>query len=82
MDDPNLNDNLLDNLIKTTLDKHMPAKLVKYKKHEHKKSDWITQGIVYLIKFIDKMYQKLRKTPVSDNLYNTLMVNLRKYNRI
>lgn len=81
-DDPNYNYDVFDNVIKAALDKHMPSKLVKFKKHKHRKSDWITQGIIHSIKFRDKMYQRFRATPVTDVLHNTLKVNLQTYNRI
>jgi hypothetical protein len=81
-DDPNNNYNILNNVIQTALDKHMPTKYMKYKKHKHKKSDWITSGIIRSIKFRDKLYQRLRATPTTDTLYNTFKTNLRTYNCI
>jgi len=81
-DDPNKNYEILNGIVQTALDKHMPIKHVKYKKHKHKKSDWITSGIIRSIKFRDKLYQRLRVTPITDAIYNTLKTNLRTYNCI
>ena len=60
----------------------MPCKHVKYKKYKHKKTDWITSGIIRSIKFRDKLYQRLRNTSTSETLYHTLKINLKTYNRI
>ena len=79
---PNVNVGVLQNLINSSMNKHLPQKLVKYRKHKHKKSEWITQGIINSIKFRDSMYKRLRTTPVTEEMYNTLKVNLQTYNRI
>ena len=80
--DPNQNYDILQNLIKNAMEKHFPQKLVKYNKHKHKKSQWITQGIIKSIKFRDSLYVRLRNTSPNVELYNTLKVNLQTYNRI
>jgi len=79
---PNENCNILDHLLRTALDKHFPVKLIKYCKYKHKKSQWISHGIIRSIKFRDKLYKRLRATPPTDNLFLTLKVNLQTYNRI
>ena len=81
-DDPNLNYNTLNDILTTSIKKHFPTKLVKYQKHKHKKSKWITTGIINSIKFRDKLYKRLRNTPITDELYETLKTNLHTYNRI
>jgi len=56
-DNPNVNYKVLQRLIKSSIEKHLPQKLVKYSKHKHKNSKWITQGIIKSIKFRDNMYR-------------------------
>ncbi len=40
---------------------HRPDKIVKLKKHKHKKNGWITSGILRSIKHRDGMYKKTEK---------------------
>ena len=79
---PIVNYALLQKNIKSSLDAYLPFKLVKYSKHKHKKSNWITQGIIKSIKFRDSMYKRFKETPITDQLHNTLKLNLTTYNRI
>jgi len=81
-DDPNTNYNIFESILKTAMDKHMPVRYEKYKKHKHKNSNWITQGIIRSIKFRDSLYRRYRATATDDPLYNTLKTNLHTYNRI
>ena len=80
--DPNVNYNLLNDIIQNALNKHLPVKLVRYNKYKHKKSKWITAGIMRSIKFRDKLYAKLRATPSNSSDYNKYKINLQTYNRI
>ena len=43
--DPTENYNLLSNKLSEAKQLHMPDKIVKYRKHKHKKSTWITIGV-------------------------------------
>ena len=61
---------------------HMPVKLVKFRKHKHKKSSWITPGILKSIKFRDKLYQSYKCAEPNTTNYITLHTNLKTYNRI
>ena len=81
-DNPNENYDIFDKVIETALQKHMPVKIFKFNKHKHKKSEWITRGIINSIKFRDKLYQRLKKTPPTNAMYVTLKTNLQTYNRI
>jgi len=81
-DNPNDNYEILDNALRSAINKHLPSKLVKYNKHRHKKEKWVTKGIIHSIRFRDKLYKRLRNTPVTDQLHETLKINLRTYNRI
>ena len=80
--DPNQNYNKLDSILKTALNKHLPAKMVNFKKYKYKKNPWMTQGIMRSIKFRDDLYKKLKDTDRSLEIYNTYKINLQTYNRI
>ena len=56
--------------------------MVNFNKYRHKKNMWITRGIMNSIKFRDKLYKKLKSTPVNSTLYDTFRINLSTYNRI
>ena len=60
----------------------MPGKTIKFHKHKHKKSKWITNGILNSIKFRDSMYKELQQTPRESDRYTTLKTNLSTYNKI
>ena len=80
--DPNENYNRLNNLIMKLQSKHLPGKSMKFNKHKHKHSKWITHGIIRSIRFRDKQYATLKKTNVADAEYQTLKSNLASYNKI
>ena len=48
---PNYNYNKMISIIDEAKKKHMPIKIVKFSKHKHKKSEWITKGIIKSIRF-------------------------------
>ena len=58
--DPNVNYNMLHDVIKLAKDKHMPYKTVKFNKYKHKKSTWITLAILKSIRYRDKLRNKLK----------------------
>ena len=80
--DPNISYKTFANEIKKALDNHLPTKVVKFDKHKHKKSNWITNGILQSIKFRDKLFIKLKRTSVNSVAYNQLKTNLNTYNKI
>ena len=45
--------------ITKTYDKHFPDKFVKFNKYRHKRSNWMTSGILKSIEFRDKFYKSL-----------------------
>ena len=63
MANPNENYNRLEDEIINLIKIHLPTKIVKYNKHKHTKSQWITSGIVKSISFRDNLYKKLKQTP-------------------
>lgn len=80
--DINTNYKILNDIIEKGLNKYIPVKYVKFKKHKHKKSKWITKGLIRSIAFRDKLYQKTKSTPISSPLYNQLKENLQSYNKM
>ena len=80
--DPDFNYNLLHTQIQNALDKHIPEKIVRFHRHKHKKSPWITHGIITSIKFRDKMYSRMKANSSIPTLFNTLKTELATYNSI
>jgi hypothetical protein len=66
---PNLNYEIIDHTFEEMRSKYLPIKKVKFNKHKHKKSDWITQGIVRSIKNRDKLYKDLKNTHMENPGY-------------
>ena len=80
--DVNTNYETLIEIIHKGLLECMPKKMVKLNKHKHKKSTWITKGIIKSIKFRDKLYLKLKSTSESSVMYDQLKLNLQNYSSI
>ena len=56
--DPNTDYEKFEKIISETYDKHFPEKCVKFNQYKHKRSNWITSGILKSIEFRDKLYKK------------------------
>ena len=80
--DPNRNYDILEHTITSAINKHLPTKTVKFNKHKHKKSNWITQGIIKSIKSRDMLYRKLKETSPHCQQHETMVINLHTYNNI
>ena len=57
--DPNVNYNMLHDVIKLAKDKHMLYKTVKFNKYTHNKSTWITLAVLKYFRYRDKLRNKL-----------------------
>ena len=79
---PNASYNVIMNVIETARKKHMTGKLVKFNKYKHKKSKWITYGILKSIRFRDNLHKKLKLTNPVLREYEILYINLQTYNKI
>ena len=79
---PNINYNIPEHTIVNALKKHLPTKTVMYNKHKHKKSGWMTNGLIHSIQFRDKQYMKIKKSDPTSDEYVTLKTNFCTYNRI
>ena len=82
MCNPNINCDLFENNIISAINTHLPVKKVRYHKHKHRNSKWITKGILISIKFRDRLYADLQMTDMNDESYLQKKVNLSTYNRI
>ena len=78
---PNNNYNILINKLTQEKEIHMPDKIVKFKKHKHKKTTWITTGIIKSIKYRDNLYLRLKHTDPNTATYVDIKTNLRTYNK-
>ncbi len=72
---PSSNYDILDKIISQAADTCMPSKLVKYNKHKHKKSQWITGGIIRSITFRDKMYANMKHTQTNAEAHANIKPN-------
>ena len=79
---PNASYNVILEVIETARKKHMTGKFIKFNKYKHKKSKWITYGILKSIRFRDNLYKKLKLTNPVLREYEILYINLQTYNKI
>ena len=79
--DPNQNYEKFAEAINYAREKHLPKKKVKYKKSIHKKSKWITNGILKSINTKEKLYKTLIQTNTTTNidLYHRLKEEFKQY---
>ena len=79
--DPNSNYDILHNILTTTINKHIPLNKVKFNKYRHKKTNWITYGILRSIRFRNNLYRKMIQTKNPTD-YAKIKHNLSVYNKI
>ena len=78
--DPNNNFEILSQILKYAREKHLPKKKVKYQKKLHKKSKWISSGILKSINTKDRLYKVLIQTDSSNTvLYERLLDKFKQY---
>ena len=80
--DPNDNYLQFEEIILNAKAKHLAPKTVRFKKHKHKLSQWMTSGILNSIKFRDKLFLKLKTLNSTSELYDSINANLKSYNKI
>ena len=80
--DPNINFAILQESIQNAKNIHLPEKYVKFDKHKHKKSNWITSSIIKSIAFRDNLYKKYRRTDPNSPQYQAIKTNLNTFNNI
>ena len=69
---PEDNYGILLKLISTAKDKHLPTKIVKFDRKNHKKAKWMTNGMLKSINTKDKLYKNLVKMDMEDVQYTRL----------
>ena len=74
--------NIILDEINQAKNKYMMSKLVKFNKYKHKKSTWITQGLLASIRHRDKLYKQIKLTNPDSPEHEMLLINLRTYNVI
>ena len=79
--DPNINYQRFEEILLNAKSKHLSPKTVKFKKHKHKLSQWMTNGILNSIKYRDKMFLKLKALSAGTDLHDRLSANLKSYNK-
>ena len=62
--------------------KHLPMKCVPYQERKHKKSDWMTTGILNSIHTKDGLYKTLLKTDTDSDDYRVAKANFKRYREI
>ena len=82
MADTNRNYNIILDEINQAKNKYIMSKLVKFNKYKHKKSTWITQGLLAPIRHRDKLYKKIKLTNPDSREHEMLLINLKTYNVI
>lgn len=79
---PDKNYEILTNKLQQSISNHIPIKEVSINRHKHRKSPWITTGIINSIKERDKMYCKQLKAAPHSNEREGMKLALKIYNRI
>jgi len=80
--DPNINYKILHDAVQAAKTIHLPDRLVKYDKHKHKKSKWITQSLIKSITFRDNLYKTLKMTNPTSAEHDARKINLKTFNTI
>ena len=62
--------------------KHLPMKSVRYQKRKHKKSKWMTTGVLNSINTKYRLYKTLLKTDSGSNAYRVAKANFKRYREI
>lgn len=80
--DPNINYNILLSEILRCKTKYLEEKTVRFNRRKHKKSSWITIGIITSINYRDTLYKELKMTKKENSIYKTLKDELDNYNKV
>ena len=64
--DPNLNYETFHDILIKARDTNFPSIITKFNKHKHKKTPWITNGLLRSIKYRDQLHRKLKNTTLAN----------------
>lgn len=74
------NHDIFSRLIEYARDKHLPKKIVRFDRRKHKKSKWITNGILQSINTKNKLYKIfIQSDPSNEALYEVLRNEYKTY---
>jgi hypothetical protein len=79
---PDTNYAILENALCQAIHKFTEVKYVRFRKHKHKKSPWMSTGILISIRFRDKLFKRWKKSPQNSDARDALKINLSTYNKI
>ena len=77
--DPNLTYIKLEAALLSCIKTHLPTKRVKFNKYKHKKSDWITFGLLKSILTRDNLYRRWKSKHPDSILYTNLQHEFNEY---
>ena len=80
--DPNISYDQLIGVVSDAISKFTEVKTTRFNRRKHKKSPWITFGIIRSIRFKDRLYKRLKLTSSQSPEYWTLKTNFSTYNKI
>ena len=78
--DPNTDYEKFEKIITKTSDRNFLEECVKFNIYKHKRSNWITSGILKSIEFRDKLYKRLKMCSPENSECELLKYNLKIYN--
>ena len=76
---PNVTYAVIESNLTECISNHLPTKKVKFNKYKHKKTSWITFGLLKSLHVRDNMYRRWKSKPPSSQLYETLKIKFQKY---
>ena len=77
--DPNQNYNVLENALTESYSACFPERVVRFNKKKHKKTPWITAGILKSINHRNKLYKNLKQTQIDAINYVAKKANFNQY---
>ena len=80
--DPNITYAHIETEIHSQINRHLPVKKIKFNKYKHKKTPWITTGIITSMRFRDKLYRKFKSCPPSNPSFQIYKTNFNSYSKI
>ena len=80
--DPNLTYSQIESEIQLHVNKHLPIKRIRFNKYKHKKTPWITTGILTSMRFRDNLYRKWKAHAPNSTAYETYRTNFNTYSKI
>ena len=77
--DPNQNYNVLENALTESYSACFPERVVRFNKKKHKKTPWITAGILKSINHRNKLYKNFKQTQIDAINYVAKKANFNQY---